>query len=782
MLVLVRIDTLNERKKKLLSMAAAAATGAASIGPTSLSSLATVGAESNSTASSVHIPVYYVPLDVRTMREIYEFYKRNEPLVRRANSIRSHASFGSGMYLEYGEAVEISPNDGYDYRLTLQDKLERAREFYDMFGFVAYVNRSRAIEREYETATGSALDTSRTGAANSSAAEKKVSDALQSIEKVTGPLIVSAAPAPAPAGQPQSTVIAPDTGSAETSGVPAGIDAASSGSGPEKKKRPASIVEKAAARKPEPAKTQKKRKKEPAIAAPADEKMDMVDLLLTIEAVAIVDFEQGYFYLEIDDAYRSQRIVWVPYWRAPGAAAGNGGPMTDHAAIAAGPGGGRLKSVNYDPEVSVFVWPGRMPTRDGRIISDFLEVIRMRSLLREAEENFMDADYQSAHPVTFVYQGKHDTKSDITQLTEDEIYGGDEIARNMLAPDSMTTGERQTYKRDVRTSVLNEIAVEQYNSSMLQGSVNRFASAQRSVPLANGTNGVAMRRHVLEKTGIFLLPGGLEPGSTVAGTSIAPVADIRDSYEHRLCVALGVPLHFMRGTGGMRSAASASSSSNRSAPATGPLLDSSLRITVIRDRENVALFFDAMYDSIFRGVETKQLRDLLNGNKEKMRSIETVQQTLLEDAKKQVAMINAIATSNPSTSGGGGGGATSGIDPPFSFGTTAMKMSASAAGAGDLHSQAARLLEVERSIYFIISLKYRMRLKFYQAPFVDLEEMQTMYQMGALAPLEVVNIMRQHAGLDPIDEEVMEKNNKDRLGLVAAQTIAETPPKEPTSK
>ena len=105
-----------------------------------------------------------------------------------------------------------------------------------------------------------------------------------------------------------------------------------------------------------------------------------------------------------------------------------------------------------------------------------------------------------------------------------------------------------------------------------------------------------------------------------------------------------------------------------------------------------------------------------------------------------------------------------------------------------LLSECARIIAIEEELRRIISLRYRLKLKFVKTPFVQNTDILLLYENSAVSQAEMVNILRQNAGLDKIDEAEVERIEQEKLELqsnetkvmtMAASVTSDTPPDKP---
>jgi hypothetical protein len=90
-------------------------------------------------------------------------------------------------------------------------------------------------------------------------------------------------------------------------------------------------------------------------------------------------------------------------------------------------------------------------------------------------------------------------------------------------------------------------------------------------------------------------------------------------------------------------------------------------------------------------------------------------------------------------------------------------------------SEAARLCTIETELHRVISLRYRLRLKFLKTPFVSNDTVIAMYAAGAVTHEEMVNIMRQNVGLTKLTESEIHGMFDEAMEITQLKASAATP-------
>lgn len=704
--------------------------------------------------------VYYVRLNMAAMRRIFDYYTREEPMIASANAIRSYQALGQGFYLEFAEKEAVMPEDVYDYTASVQSTLETVSQWCDMFGFVAFALPEPSAREEIARIENSDAFT-----------QEEIADRL--LQRCTEEMNE----------QLGMNIELPDRAKRDR-----GADANT----PEAESRRMNLLTRApppgskeevnelARRMNKQTMVTKSRYDGDALsAANADmeivskefntvsrtmqeevtQRTNLTEILIALGEVKIMDLDAGEFYLQIDDLLMKKTIVWVPKSRLNNLGiGGSGGPSS---------AGGVCREIQFDPNVSVFVWPNRMPTRDGIIQTHYYELIRKRAMIEEALDNLGDADFAASHPTPFIQKARAPSTADIMELPENDIYGQDVIGQDrgaaaIFGGENMTGSERLTYRREVRDAVMLEMTVEARNDAALQQRAQELMQGRARATRAtrHGLSVADFRAGAFEKSGIMHLPGGLVLGGTVMPTTLSSVSELYTMYQQELSFQLGVPLSYIRGDQtGSKTTSSGGGSSNSaltdgakrmgSGAGGSSVAESLLRTSIMRYRENASAFFDFMYDSVFHDQDTAKFKQELTKVYKLKADADEAREAITKRMKRAVQLIEDIAAIEN---------------------TLASHL-----------SHAARLCSLEMDLKKLISMRYRLRLKFLKTPFVDNETVTAMYNAGAVSHLELANIMRQNAGLTTLTDKEIEANLKDMLDQTQKRAVAATPTPPNTS-
>lgn len=670
--------------------------------------------------------VYYVPVNRHLMMAIHDFYYRGDAMISRANAIRADQALGRGFYLEWAEKEEILPTEAHDYTSAIQAKLEKAVQWFEMFGFVAFVvpnvTAREEIDRQTEQRT---LTPEEIATRRIEECTRKIFSILNE-KKSRRDNDTAAASA-----QEQHRVNVGTDPRAEaqrkrTSALRAREQKFYNGNALTASDSRIDFVKREFDEAERVSREQRERQ------------MSIMDMLVQLEDVQILDVDAGQFYLQIDDLRHTKRLVWLPNSRASN--------------VNSGMGSGTLKFVDYDHNVHVCEWPGREVTREGIIQTDFVELLRLREMLRECEDNAMDANFQSSHPTPFIQQSRAPSKVDATELPEENLYGMTNVEQAFNV-DAMSATEREKHYTNMRDSVMLDMVVALAHDEQLQKRAMQVAKGHaRATRATRGGLSVAdLRTTMFEKSGIMHLPNGLTLGGVVQPSLLVDMKELRAVYERQLSIALGVPLSYLCGEQAGSSArnqtqrAAGQGSTSHSATTTEQMM----RTTIMSYREKAAFFLETMYDALFHTADNEMLIERLAGTMSARKKANEARDALVRALSQTYDVVSDTAA----------------LDHNLS----------------SILSEAARLCATESELRRVVQMQHRLKLKFVKAPFVETADIQMMFQMGALSRAEMVNILRAQNGLEKIEEDEIARIFDDNLVYTQAQVAAQTPPPDPGS-
>lgn len=647
--------------------------------------------------------VRYVPIPREHMLFLHDCYTRGDALITRANAIRSEQAFGQGYFLEWAQEEKILPTDVHDYTAGIQTLLEKARQWRDMFGFVGFV-------RPNDLARGELRRQRRQDDSPEAVAREQIADDLRHLQsyadgerfakkrkrgKVEGG-VTSA----------KAAVIAKESPKPEA--MEARLERVSSALATLKRNDDADV----------------------------ERALTLMDMLFTIEDVQIVPVDAGQFYVQIDDMTLRQRVVWVPNSRLATTSPG----IQNH--------------IQFDTNVTVYTWPGREPTRDGIITTDFMEIFRLREMVYEAHDAAMDANYQCAHPTPIFERVEATGKVDPLELPEEDLFGiamfnQGKPAGMSLNIDKMTPGEIQTYKRDTRQSILFNMLIEAGQDEAMRKRVEKIAagSARATRATRGGLTVDVARSTIFDSGGTLPLPSGMKYAGFVQPSTLVETQELRNNYTEQLCVALGVPMSYLKGEQAGRNAQTSVAKAGGTTSTSTTQTESMMRTTVIRDRDDLSRFFAFLYDSLFREADDEALAAQLKKTFAAKAEIDEAREALVRAARDSFDVAVDIASMDDTIE--------------------------------SLLSEAARISMIEHKLRRVIGMSTRLALKFVKAPFADIDTLQKMHEFGALSHADAANIMRTNAGLEKLEEADFKAISKERLKDTRDRVAAEQPPPQP---
>ncbi len=249
----------------------------------------------------------------------------------------------------------------------------------------------------------------------------------------------------------------------------------------------------------------------------------------------------------------------------------------------------------YDPAIHVFVWPGHEPgVLDNEFKSDIAKLHGEYLRMEEFAENGLDADFNSSHPTVFTQVQAE--KRDWTSLTENEQFAD---------PDDQTMGPDgvRTYKRNVDRAMYMEKIAEYLNKIAKDGNLGvrkRLDPQKRKVEM--------FRRKPVWENNMKPLPEGEQMASQVKPLSRSDFSQLHADYEEKVCLVMGVN----------RTSIIGGKTRLKSEAETGRQL---LHASVFRAREDANIFYQFVYNTMYRRDDNMELARLFISLDEEEREI-----------------------------------------------------------------------------------------------------------------------------------------------------------------
>jgi len=260
---------------------------------------------------------------------------------------------------------------------------------------------------------------------------------------------------------------------------------------------------------------------------------------------------------------------------------------------------------------SVFVWPGCMPSIDGRIVSAIAPLLYTRHMLTVLEAAMVDAEVDAAHPAIIhqeVQTGAARGANDVFVPFGDALAAA--AGRGGTAVSSAEVREQRVRRyaesRDSVNALSRELARRRRGAHDL-GGVDAAASGemlrdQRRAALEAGAT-VSTRERLAQR--LFALPGSEQlAGAGPQARTWQNVLEHRAVFEDSLYAALGIPRAY---------AAHGSSMAGASNVADTLTVTATVRATVKNARDDLVRFFNFAYDVTNRQRDSEYIGQMLMG-------------------------------------------------------------------------------------------------------------------------------------------------------------------------
>jgi predicted TIM-barrel enzyme len=651
----------------------------------------------------------YVPIDMQHMMEIYDFYMRQEPEIKNANDLKTAYSQAGGARLTFA-GKELDPVK-FPIVDALMNLAARAREYRDMFGFVAVYNPGVQLDH--------ALQSSKEE--DDGVEQRGVTGNIDKLTQETWDLLNRIAPERARDLYNKVTETVP----VDTTGSLARVITLPRTS---TLHAPSAVLDLA----DEPAVARAETQDRPQRAKAKARTLERT--LLDLGELRIVSLHDGFFYVEHDEATMINRVVFSRKKLSTNS------PSSDQ--------------IEIDPSVYVFVWPGRMPERDGRIKTDFDEVWRLRRQMDEAQALLTQVNYELANPTLLVEREVPKHLTDTDSMTDQQIYGGGALGSNPTQEQLMMA--KATQSLVLRAAANESNARQQTHLEKLIAKFGRHGSQRNGM-------GEAVQSAGTRRIDFCDLPQFMRVGNQgVQPSTIIDVGYLRNLYRAALSDALGMTVSMRDGGTSFSSRQTKTAASGgvvASASEAGKAMaDSRLHMMVIQDREAMRLFVNSLYDAAYRETDTQTFIELL---------AQETTRTRREIQAKLDTLLNIETELNTATQ----------IAQNDSLVQKAMTQTQIITALN------VRLREIESRVRSLITLSFRFEIHFSGLSHLSSAELNEMVNVGALDHLEYANALRVKSGLGKLTDAELLKNAAKRRKIteLLEPEEKEEKPKKPAS-
>lgn len=670
--------------------------------------------------------VIYIPLPHLQMVQIYDFYHTQEPMIHNINALKNFFSLGdeTEVIAKYGE-IELPEPERGQVNEALNTLLPEIRAWDDMFGFVgiydpnAYRDRQIAeIMQEENTDTSNAYELRNDLVENVQIAieklkpmleegeaddlERRVLDRVEtggdprvSVERQIGAdkqeVLIHTEPRVSAISAPNATAVI-----RERDSVP-GATALDTIENQEVTTTRINV------------------------------RRSLLQTISSISDFRVASLKEGRFYLERDKLTGEERVVYARNDQNTDIFA-KYDQLGSHAVASTE----TLTALSVDPDVFVFVWPGGRPLQRGKINTRMEEIMRLRDLYSDAEENLSHADRNAAYPTSVFQYNQARSTGDVTRLTDQQVHFGRGMSEDANLAQRLIQQGREMAMFDAHADLMNQKRTDELNQRLASG-IER--------PTIKGADGRrAFRVPVEEK--YIKLPEGFTFAGVLPSTTLANPIARRHNYRTALASALQVPLSvleggatFSGGSGGRMSGSSGAAVSTGSAA----LSTSAMVNAVMTDRARLKMCVDSLWDIMFRETDNDMLSDMLAQARERRRKDQNQGETSIEELKRKLEST-AEASERASLS--------KQIEANNSY----------------LTAVASRFDRVASQVREIASMNSRFSIHFVKMTHVGTEDLRLLKETNAISNFEYVNALRQKYGMRALQSESeLEKNIKDSM-------------------
>jgi hypothetical protein len=634
--------------------------------------------------------VRYYPIDMAHMKEIYDFYTQQEPEINNANAMKTAYSQAGGARITFA-GKELDPKE-YPIVEPLLQLAAQAREYRDMFGFVAvfnpHIQMDEALRMSEEEERGKDI---------------AVAGSIDSLTKNTWDVLNRVDPDRA------RVLYNKVTRSVSFGGANDGLARVVTLPRVTTLKAPSAVLELAA----EAGAQDFTLPERPVRQKPKARTLKQT--ILDLADMRIISPSDGFFYVEHDQATLTNRVVFS----RKQAVTGNLGSET----------------LEIDETVYVFVWPGRMPERNGSLRTDFDEVYRLRRQLDAANRLLDQVNQDLANPKLVVEREVPKYLTDLDSMTDQQIYGGGSAGSNPTKQQLMVQSIAQSIYLRAAANEANERTQTELEKLIAK---HGKLGSQRDEK-GNSTLSDVGRRNFVDLPQFMRVGGQGQPPS-----SMIDIGFLRNTYRTALADALGMTVSMRDGGTTFSSRQSRSSNSGgvvASASQAGKAMaDSRLHMMVIQDRKAMAMFIATLYDAAYRETDTQMFIEILAQEiTVTRRQIETKLSELI-DVEQELDRVTDLAKR----------------DAVVQKAVNETEI---------ITALNARLRNIENRVRSLIATSFRFEIHFSGLSHLGSGELHEMVATGALDHLDYVNALRVRSGLNPITDRELEANARKKRKL-----------------
>ena len=700
--------------------------------------------------------VKYVPLDVKQMELIEDLYDE-ESLIQSANNLMSHHNLGKRFNVKFS-GQELDDNK-YHHLAPIEDLLEKARRHKHKFGFVLVQDLNAYLDNQVREILDEPIvdddDTSAPAVANAAAQRRSdlfgregdsTSTDLDAVQKRTELASMHIHRAAAMLGEPdprdkllgaggnsqlRDNDIVGREGQEQTvpsaSGRETVIVRQDQRSSTLQAPNATAVVVREGEGKSGTAEERKQRRSKRRVAV----SRSFDEVFSSMRDVQVVNWKDGRLFLRIDQLTSTRSVVFCRSTEDLDEAEAEYRQAIEQNKLP--------RALREDPNVKVFVWPNRMPDDKGRIKSGMMELIYLRNKWSNADRRLEMADESNAQPTVYLSYDEKITPESTKDATEQQLFS---------APSSIGAGAHRLDARNV---------VQNYRLMVAANVANGKAASELDRAIAEGvlkpsTEGPGTKKlpPKAPNQNLFPLPRGYSVSQVVTGSTIDDVERRKLEYQTRVASTMGIPLSLLEGGGSGGKAGGSSTNVTSSAAA---IVGDLFRATILKDREDLELFFSEIYDVLYRKLDTRAFGRLLAQVRIEKRSKQELaakkqanllqQYRLITDAAEEVRQTRAIADSE-----------------------------------AYLTSLIAHYSRLEQQIRDINSLEYRVTIHFEKFLFITSEELLEAKATGAISGLEYANVLRTKMAMPPLTEQEYEQNKAAMLEESHKEMMAIQPPQK----
>lgn len=405
-------------------------------------------------------------------------------------------------------------------------------------------------------------------------------------------------------------------------------------------------------------------------------------------------------------------------------------------------------SVVIDDTVKIYVWPNMMPSDEGVLCTKMYDTLQLKYSLQDADRRLKLADESNVKPTVFLTYDSKITSGDMRELTETEMlnFATNPTSREQRLDKQQIIGE---FVSNIALDLMNNKRHDEFSKNLVNGAIG---------PTVQDKDGKLVYPNSIRSSNMYTvpLPRGYSTGAIVTSQTIDDPVRRKADYQEHIAGMVGIPLIQLLGGQGSSRKGSNQSTQDGSGAITGGSAELSgglFRTTITKDRKDLSLFLQNVFEIFFRDMSNTELAKILAVTSREKQLVKKKHDVLMATLQEQYLLV-----------------------------AEAMKKTIENQQQDSIRMKNALITQFQRisdAAKQVSSLNHRFSIVFLRETFIENAEIDMLKSDGAISDLEAANMKRAKMGMKPITEQDFEKNRKKRLANVHEEVDANQPTPPP---